>query len=111
MGCGSGAVAALVSKRGFEVAGCDVNGGALQAARRAVPTSFFFTADVSASDCFDCFAGELVPFDAVVCQLLLSIVGSPAERRQTLHNARSLLAPAGRLFVSFSGRSDDINED
>jgi SAM-dependent methyltransferase len=50
-------------------------------------------------------------FDGIVCQLLLSVVGDPSDRRQALVNAHGALVPGGSLFASLSGRSDDINPE
>lgn len=49
-------------------------------------------------------------FDFVILQLLLSIVGGPAERQATLENARELCKPGGHIYVSCSGVSADINQ-
>ena len=108
LGCGVGSVARLASLRGFEVTGIDINSGAIEAARSSVPSGRFLVADVSCRDGLAALGPGV--FDAVVCQLLLSIVGSDMQRRQALTNARAVLAPSGQLFASFSGRSEDINE-
>lgn len=102
MGCGSGAVAARISERGLVVTGVDINAGAVEAARVAVPTGLFFAADVSSPCELD--ASGSTPYDGVVCQLLLSIVGTAAERRQTLINAHSVLAPAGAFCILFGAK-------
>lgn len=49
------------------------------------------------------------PFDVVVCQLVVSIVGGPTDRGRLLRTCSALLRPEGRLFVSASGVSGDVN--
>lgn len=48
-------------------------------------------------------------FDVCILQLLLSIVGGPEQRRQTLTTAFESLVPGGYLYASCSGVSDSIN--
>ena len=48
-------------------------------------------------------------FDVVLAQLLLSVIGGPAERTALLAALRSQLRPGGKLLLSASGVSDDIN--
>jgi len=50
-------------------------------------------------------------FDAAICQLVVSVVGNAAARIQLTRNIREALAPGGELVISFSGRSDDINQN
>jgi SAM-dependent methyltransferase len=52
---------------------------------------------------------DAAPFDVVVCQLVLSIIGDERHRRNLLRHARSNLAPGGWLYLSASGVSDAIN--
>ena len=50
------------------------------------------------------------PFDVVVCQLVLSIIGDAGNRRNLLRHARRNLRPGGWLHLSASGVSDTIND-
>jgi SAM-dependent methyltransferase len=57
---------------------------------------------------------DIIRFDVVVMQLLLSVVGGPNERCQVVQNASALLqqepgSAGGTLYLSCSGVSDDIN--
>jgi SAM-dependent methyltransferase len=49
------------------------------------------------------------PFDVVVCQLVISIIGDVRHRANLLRHVRENLRPGGRLFLSASGVSDTIN--
>ena len=108
VGCGNGAISGALIERGLEVVGVDINAAAVDAARRNTPRAKFFVRDITAKG--DLGLDEFV-FDVVVCQLVISIVGRQEDRQQMLRNVRGVLAPGGWLFVSASGRSDDINED
>jgi SAM-dependent methyltransferase len=111
IGCGTGAVARRMAARGFVVTGIDVNPQAVESARRtAAKTSMescrFLVADAAAADAAGLPDG---PFDAVVCQLVISIIGGPDDRARLLRAACSRLRPGGRLYVSASGVSDEVN--
>jgi SAM-dependent methyltransferase len=108
LGCGNGEVARGLVRRGFSVTGVDINAAAVVLAGSAVAGAVFQVGDAASSTGGGLPAG---PFDAVVCQLLLSIVGDAADRLQVLRNARAVLAAGGSLFASFSGRSEDVNPD
>lgn len=106
LGCGTGAVTARLRESGFDVVGVDINAGAIEAARRLVPTAAFYVRDVAAAGGLD--LGEPL-FGAVVCQLVVSVVGPAPARRALVANAFELLEPGGRLYVSASGISADVN--
>jgi len=106
LGCGTGAVAARLRDAGFDVVGVDINPGAVDLARNAVESAAFYVRDIAASSGLD--LGER-PFSAVVCQLVISIVGAQEARRALLANAFRLLEPGGHFFLSASGVSDDVN--
>ena len=106
LGCGSGEITAAVQGRGFDATGVDLNAGAIAAARRRESGAVFQVGDVAGPRGLD---PDLGRFDGIVCQLLLSVVGDPSDRLQTLVNAHGALVPGGSVFASFSGRSDDIN--
>ncbi|HKP63732.1 MAG TPA: class I SAM-dependent methyltransferase [Polyangiales bacterium] len=108
VGCGAGAVAQLLAQRGLSTVGVDINAAALAQARPALPDAPFYERDVAAEGGF---ALDEAPFDLAVCQLVASVVGDAGDRQQLIHNIRRVLAPGGRLFVSFSGLSHDLNPD
>lgn len=113
VGCGSGRLSRRMFDRGFSVVGVDINPEAIQAARRlAVPADAtgrrlsFAVADFAA-DASPPLDGD--PFDVVVCQLVISIIGTPHQRANLLRHVRTTMRPGGRLFLSASGVSDTIN--
>ena len=107
LGCGVGTISAALGREGFDVVGVDINAAALDRARHAAPHARFYCRD--AADAAGLRLGSDGPFDSVICHLLISVVGRPADRTQLLRNVRTVLAPAGQLFLSASGRSDTIN--
>ncbi len=48
-------------------------------------------------------------FHVVVCQLVISIIGTIRQRANLLHHVHDVLRPSGHLFLSASGVSDTIN--
>jgi SAM-dependent methyltransferase len=114
VGCGTGRLSRRIHEQGFSVLGVDVNPAAIRAARSMAPPAEaaghwlrFEEAD---------FAGERFPpgidagpFDAVICQLVISIIGSARNRVNLLRHAHTSLRPGGWLAVSASGVSDAIN--
>jgi len=113
VGCGTGRIGARIHERGFSVLGVDVNPEAVRIARTLVPSDAppdrflrFEVADL-ASEVPPRLDGG--PFDAVVCQLVISIIGDAANRRNLLGHVRRLLRPGGWLHLSASGVSDTIN--
>jgi len=107
LGCGAGEIARGLVSRGFGVAGVDLNTAAIEHCRRSVTAARFYQRDVAA---VGGLALAEAPFEAVVCQLVVSVVGDAADRAQLLRNAFEVLRPGGGLFISFSARSDDLNE-
>jgi SAM-dependent methyltransferase len=53
--------------------------------------------------------GSTSTFDLVIMQLLISIVGTVEHRHRTLQNASKLLRDGGKIYLSASGISDQIN--
>jgi SAM-dependent methyltransferase len=113
VGCGDGRLAARLHAAGFAVLGVDINPHAVRAAQaraEAADTAArplrFDVADV-AGDLPLRLAGG--PFDVVVCQLVISIIGDVQSRRTLLRHARENLREGGWLFLSASGVSDTIN--
>ena len=113
IGCGDGRLTKRLHDRGFSVTGVDVNPAAVRAAQALAATVDetgrplrFHVADMAADDPPRL---EAAPFDVVVCQLVLSIIGDGGQRRNLLRHARSNLVPGGWLYLSASGVSDAIN--
>lgn len=111
VGCGTGGVARLLLAHGCTVVGLDIN-------RRAIETlacefydrqdASFHMRDVASPHGFELAATR---FDGAVCQLVISVVGDVSDRTQLLKNIHAVLSPAGKLSISFSGLSDDINSN
>lgn len=114
VGCGDGRLALRMHHRGFAVTGIDVSDRAVEAARGLAASGDaghaprFIVADAAGIE-LPCDLGS--PFDVVVCQLVVSIVGGPADRARLLRTCADLLRPGGRLFLSASGVSGDINPE
>lgn len=114
VGCGSGRLSRRIHELGFSVLGVDISSAAIQAAREQPPPPAAAASRRLAFAEAD-FAAEAAPrlddgpFDIAVCQLVVSIVGGPAERRNLLRNIRCHLRPGGLFFLSASGVSDSIN--
>ena len=113
VGCGSGRLSRRFFERGFTVVGVDINAEAIVAAHDlATPPDAtgrslrFVVADVAADEPPRLDGG---PFDVVVCQLVISIIGDARHRANLLRHAHGCLRPGGRLFLSASGVSDTIN--
>ena len=113
VGCGTGRLARRLFDVGFSVVGVDISPTAIgEASGLAVATDIggpslrFDVADVSAAEHPRIDGG---PFDVVVCQLVLSIVGGVRERENLLRCLHAHLRPGGNLYLSASGVSDSIN--
>lgn len=113
VGCGTGGIARRLYEQGFSVLGVDVNPDAISAARQlAVPADAsghdlrFEEVDFAADHSPRIDGG---PFDVVVCQLVLSIIGDARQRANLLRNVGQNLRPGGWLSLSASGVSDTIN--
>lgn len=107
VGCGAGAITRRLSERGLHAVGIDINAAAIARLQRDLPHARFYERDSAAPAGFQ--LGDEPPFDLVVCQLVISIVGDARDRAQLLRNARDVLRPGGQLFISFSGLSHDLN--
>lgn len=113
VGCGTGRLARRLFAAGFSVVGVDINAEAVRVARAMAadvePTGEslrFEVADFAAMEHPRVAGG---PFDVVVCQLVLSIVGDAGDRVNLLRHLRASLRPGGWLYLSASGVSDSIN--
>ena len=84
--------------------GVDINPSAIAQLARELPEGAFYARDVAAAG----GVGGLGDgqFAAIVCQLVLSVVGDAADRAQLLANAAALLVPrpVGRLGKDRDGR-------
>lgn len=113
VGCGTGRLALRLHERGLSVTGVDVSPSAIRAARGLIPDSGassrplrFAEADFAADPPSRPEGG---PFDVVICQLVISVIGDARQRRNLLRHAHDNLRPGGWLYLSASGVSDDIN--
>lgn len=112
VGCGTGRLSRQLYDRGFSVLGVDVNADAVRIARKLAVSADatgrqlrFEEADWSSNH-----APQLGgPFDVVVCQLVISIIGAPSQRMNLLRHVCHALRPGGWLYLSASGVSDTIN--
>ncbi|MCB0360235.1 MAG: methyltransferase domain-containing protein, partial [Bdellovibrionales bacterium] len=77
-GCGCGAISRQMASLGFSVVGIDINPNAIQHAQAFAHERLCFSLTNIASDDLPAIGGA--PFDAVVCQLLISIVGGITDR-------------------------------
>ena len=113
VGCGSGRLSRRLFERGFSVLGVDINPDAIHAAQHHAASAdaagrrlLFEVADFAENALPQLHGG---PFDVVVCQLVISIIGDVRHRANLLRHVRENLRPSGRLFLSASGVSDTIN--
>lgn len=113
VGCGSGRLSRRLFEQGFSVFGVDINPDAIHAAQHhAAPADaagrrlMFEVADFAEDASPQLDAG---PFDVVVCQLVISIIGTIRQRMNLLRHVHGVLRPGGGLFLSASGVSDTIN--
>ncbi len=108
-GCGTGGASRLLLARGCSVVGIDINRAAIEALSREfrdVPEAEFRVRDVANPSGLELRNAR---FDGAVCQLVVSVVGDADDRVRLLTNIRDALSPDGKLSISFSGLSDDIN--
>jgi len=115
VGCGSGRLSRRMHDLGFSVLGVDVNPGAVAAARQPIVKTDasgrflrFIEADFGADQPPE-IDGR--PFDVVVCQLVISIIGDARRRTNLLRHVRESLGPGGSFYLSASGVSDAINPE
>lgn len=97
------------------VVGVDINAEAIAAASAAASTTEL-TATTVRFECGDIGVHVVadIPsrgFDLVLLQLVISLVGGPAARTAVLSNALHAVRPGGRVMISASGASDDINPE
>lgn len=122
VGCGTGRIGRRLYDRGFSVLGVDVNPDAVRTAQdlavsataqdlavsaAAPDRSLRFVEGDFAADRAPRIEGG--PFDVVVCQLVLSIIGDARRRSNLLRHVSEHLRPGGWLYLSASGVSDTVN--
>ncbi len=111
-GCGVGRSAIDLYRRGYSVVGVDINQKAIEKAKAEAqkiidpPSDNFLRFYVK--DITDLQLEE-APFDAVLMQLVISLIGDVDDRKKLLQMSRKLIKPDGILYLSASGVSDDIN--
>lgn len=105
LGCGVGAVSRRLGELGFTVVGVDINAEAIETARKVVRATFY-RRDVASPAGLEL---HQAPFDVVVCQLVVSVVGTTADRRALLRNAHDVLAVGGYFYLSASAVSSSVN--
>jgi 2-polyprenyl-3-methyl-5-hydroxy-6-metoxy-1,4-benzoquinol methylase len=93
IGCGNGALSALLQSRNYMVVGCDASATGIALARRTHPKVDFFEHDIS-NPLPASFAGA---FDAVVS---LEVVEHLLLPRRLVERANSALRPGGVLIMS-----------
>jgi len=109
VGCGTGGASRLLLEREYSVVGIDINPAAIEALSRDfrdVRGAEFYVRDVASLSGLELGNRQ---FDGAVCQLVASVVGDASDRVRLLTNIRETLTPKGKLTISFSGLSDDIN--
>lgn len=117
LGCGCGELALHLSEQGHTLVGVDVNENAIALAQdhnKFVDRCRFFVDDVTTlrmSKYTTSHDGVDKHFDFCILQLLLSIVGNVANRRQSITTAYQSLKKGGYLYLSCSGVSDAINSN
>lgn len=93
LGCGTGTIAVLLAKHGYDVTGIDSSTAMLERARAKAETAGVEITLLQG----DAAAPELDrSFDVLICRHVLWALPEPAV---VLHRWRNLLAPAGRLVL------------
>ncbi|OGW17388.1 MAG: hypothetical protein A3G93_03895 [Nitrospinae bacterium RIFCSPLOWO2_12_FULL_45_22] len=112
LGCGTGRFTIDLAKRGYSVLGVDINPEAIEAAEleaaRLHPAERRGRLRFMAGDVLNVEL-DRASFDAVLLQLVISIIGKAEDRWRLIQVASSLLKPVGILYFSASGVSDEIN--
>jgi SAM-dependent methyltransferase len=110
IGCGIGKLSLDLAQKGYSVTGVDINEDAIRLAKthaEKFPLSKhqlkFLVGDAIRLDLDDS------PFDAILLQLVISIIGTKKERERLIQRISFLLKPGGILYLSASGASDEIN--
>jgi SAM-dependent methyltransferase len=112
LGCGTGKFAIDLFKRGYSVMGVDINEKAIEVAKleaaKLFPNEYQCRLRFIVGDATDLrIDGTL--FDAVLLQLVISIIGNAEDREKLIQVASAILKSGGILYFSASGVSDEIN--
>ncbi len=94
LGCGPGQIASYLHGRGIQVCGMDLSPGMVQCARRLNPEIEFYAGDMRALTVADNTWAGIAAFYAIVNL-------PPADLAQALREMMRVLAPGGRLLLSF----------
>tara|TARA_B100000315_G_scaffold254865_1_gene296833 strand:+ start:465 stop:1154 length:690 start_codon:yes stop_codon:yes gene_type:complete len=109
LGCGTGKLAFDLAKRGYSVTGVDINEEAIKIANLSLKSCNhrihlkFLVGDATGLKL------DEGPFDAILLQLLISIIGTYEDRIKLIQQVGSWLNPNGILYLSASAVSDEIN--
>ncbi|MBI2875756.1 MAG: class I SAM-dependent methyltransferase [Candidatus Tectomicrobia bacterium] len=112
LGCGTGKLATDLAGRGYSVIGVDINEAAIRRAQARAAELFrdpwqtrprFLVGDAIT------LALNEGSFDAVLLQLVISVIGTEEDRKRVLHRVSALLKPRGILYLSASGISEGVN--
>lgn len=101
-GCGTGRVAIELARRGYEVAGADLDPSMLEVARRNAPQLEWYEGDL-ATITLTPAAGLGTPrrFDTIVMAGNVMIFLAPGSEPAVLRNLAQHLAPGGALVAGF----------
>lgn len=95
--CGSGLAASYASRRGAQVTGLDASDALIRIARERTPRGDFHVGDMSA-----------LPFPDASFDVATSFNGIWKGCERALDESRRVLKPAGRLGLTFWGRTDQL---
>jgi SAM-dependent methyltransferase len=87
VGCGAGAITRRLSERGLDAVGIDINAAAIERLQRELPHARFYERDIAAPAGFQLL--DEPPFELVVCQLVISIIGDARDRTKRSTRATS----------------------
>ncbi len=112
LSCGIGKLSVELYQSGYSVVGIDINPEAIAKAKAEAQKIF----NPSSKNYLRFYVGDIhdlqledAPFDAVLMQLVISIIGGVENRKLLLQTGRNLLKRGGLLYLSASGVSDNIN--
>ncbi len=93
VGCGTGRHAALLSERGYQVDGLDIESAFVEIARKRCPEGRFFRGDMASFDLGESYDGVLCLFSSI------GYVRTPHRLTQALRSIRRHLVPDGMAVV------------
>lgn len=114
LGCGTGKFSIELYQKGYSVAGVDINPEAIKKAKEEA-LKVIAGSSVNYLKFYEGNATDLqldeAPFDAVLLQLVISIIGNVGDREKLLQTAKKSLKKDGMLYFSAVGASDSINPE